>query len=82
MNPLTLQSLATVLARSAAGIEAAEQLTADRQLSELGINSLELLNIMIAVASDHDIDLSRIAEEMAQPHTVGELLALLRSAQP
>jgi acyl carrier protein len=81
VSKLNLQALVTILARSAVGIVSADQLTGDRQLSELGINSLELLNIIIVVATEHDVDLSRMAEEVVQPRTVGELLTLLQGAQ-
>lgn len=81
MSTLTLDTLVRILARSTAGIANEKRPAGEQQFVDLGVTSLELLNIMIEVASEQDIDLSRLEEGALQPRTVNDLLVLLQGAQ-
>ena len=51
------------------------------QLSALGVDSLTMMNVILAAAEQFGLDLERLEETAAPPVTVDDLLLLLRRLQ-
>jgi acyl carrier protein len=47
------------------------------QLSELGIDSLTTLNVMLTAAERFGLDLGQLDENMRVPATIGDIVAVL-----
>lgn len=50
-------------------------------LSELGVDSLTTLNVMLTAAEQFGLDLGQLDEDMPIPGTVGDITTLLQQLQ-
>ncbi|MBP2314305.1 hypothetical protein [Azospirillum soli] len=77
MTTVTFDALAELIRRSVTTLPAGHHLSEADQLTDLGIDSLTLLNIIMDAASVHGLDLARLSEDLTPPTTTAGLLDML-----
>jgi acyl carrier protein len=77
MHALTLEAVADLIKAAVTSLPPERRLDASERLTDLGIDSITTLNVIVGAVDAFGLDLERLSEETGVPATLGDLLALL-----
>lgn len=82
MSAVTVDAMGAIVRSFLADGRQPDVIAAGDRLSDLGVDSLTTLNVLLAAAERFGLDLSALDESMDVPDTVGDVVELLRRLGP
>lgn len=82
MNALTFEDLVAIIRQSVTTVAEDRVLTPQDGITELGIDSITTLNIIMTAAEAHELDLTRLEDFTTPPTNLAELHAMLLALSP